>query len=240
MLSAIRDRSARLLARCGWALVAICLTAPVLHAQTTRPASEGASDSLPAPRDVAGRPVGMLRPGDAINLIVFRNKELSGEFLIDARGNIQIPGLGEIAAGGVAPTEIKERIRAEMLRRGFQDPDLAVLPLLRIAVLGEVGKPGLYPLEPGTALLQLLTLAGGPTPNADLRKARVVREGRAFSVNLESALTGSASGRVVLYSNDVLVVPKKTGFTRERIQFLLSLSGAALAAVNVILSLRRN
>jgi polysaccharide export outer membrane protein len=238
MLSAIRDRSAALVVRCGWAVLAAFLSAASARAQDPRGTQNDTGSALPAPRDVAGRPVGVLRPGDAINLIVFRNKELSGTFAVDTRGNIQIPGLGEIEAAGVAPTEIKERLRLEMIRQGIQDPDLAVHTLLQVSVLGEVRKPGPYPVDPGTSLLQLLTLAGGPTENADMRKARVVREGRAFGVNLESALAGSAAGRVVLYSNDVLVVPKRGGLTRENLQFLLTGASTALAVINVLLLIR--
>lgn len=239
MPSVIRSRCAALVVPCGLVVLALGLTARPVRAQDPRPAAAGAADSIPAPRDVVGRPTGVLRPGDQINVIVFRNKELSGEYVVDTRGNVQIPGLGEIAAAGVAPTEIKERLRSEMIRQGLKDPDLAVLPLLRVSVLGEVRKPGPFSVEPGLSLLQLLTLAGGPTENADLKKSRVVREGRAFTVNLETALAGSASGRVVLYSNDVLVVPKRGGFTRETMQFLLTGAGTALAVVNVLLSLRK-
>jgi polysaccharide export outer membrane protein len=213
------------------------IAAGALRAQSSSPVAS--ADTLPPPRDAARRLVGVLRPGDQVNVFVFRNKELTGEFVVDAAGNIQIPGLGEIAAGGVSPTEIKERIRQEMIRRGFQDPDIAVLPALRVSVLGEVRKPGAYPVDPGTSLLQLLTLAGGPTEAADLAKARVVREGRAFPVDLQSALTGSASGRVVLYSNDVLVIPKRTGLTRENLQFVFAGAGLLLGVANLVVSLVR-
>jgi len=237
MPSAIPDRSVVLAVLSGLALAGASVTTAPLLAQATVATSSG-TDTIPTPRDVAGRPVGVLRQGDVVNVIVFRNKELSGEFLIDTRGNIQIPGLAEIPAAGVAPTEMKERIRAVMMRHGFEDPDLAVLPLLRVSVLGEVRKPGAYPVEPGTSLLQLLTLAGGPSETADLRKARVVREGRAFGVDLQSALGGSASGRVVLYSNDVLVVPKRGGLTRERLGFLLTGATTAVSLINLIIALR--
>ena len=66
-----------------------------------------------------------------------------------------------------------------------------------------------------------------------------MREGRVFEVDLESALTGSASGRVVLYSNDVVVVPKKTGFTRETLQFVLGITTTALSIATLIITVKR-
>ena len=189
-------------------------------------------------RDSLSRSVGVLRAGDAVRIAVFRDKELTGEYLIDSRGQLQIPGLGVIQAAGLDPDQLKTSIRAALIHLGTTDPQISVQPLVRVSVLGEVRAPALYPVDPGISLIQLLTIAGGPTPNANLRKTRVVREGRVFEVDLESALTGSAAGRVVLYSNDVVVVPKKTGFTRETLQFVLGLTTTALSIATLIITVK--
>lgn len=190
-------------------------------------------------RDSLSRSVGVLRPGDAVKIAVYRDSELTGEYLIDSRGQLQIPGLGVIQAAGLDPDQLKTSIRQALIQLGTTNPQIAVQPLVRVSVLGEVRNPALYPVDPGISLIQLLTIAGGPTPNANLRRTRVVREGRVFEVDLESALTGSAAGRVVLYSNDVVVVPKKTGFTRETMQFALGLTTTALSIATLIVTLKR-
>lgn len=190
-------------------------------------------------RDSLSRSVGTLRAGDAVRIAVFRDKELTGEYLIDSRGQLQIPGLGVIQAAGLDPDQLKKSIRSALIQLGTTDPQISVQPLVRVSVLGEVRSPALYPVDPGVSLIQLLTIAGGPTPNANLRRTRVVREGRVFEVDLESALTGSAAGRVVLYSNDVVVVPKKTGFTRETFQFILGLTTTALSIATLLITLKR-
>ena len=102
------------------------------------------------------------------------------------------------------------------------------------------GSRSLHPVEPGTTLLQILTIAGGPSATADLRHTRVLRDGRSFEVDLESGLAGSGAGRVVLFSNDYVVVPKKTGLTRENLGFLFGAVGASLAVVNLIVTLSRS
>lgn len=188
--------------------------------------------------DSLSRSVGVLRPGDAVKIAVFRDSELTGEYLIDSRGQLQIPGLGVIQAAGLNPDQLKTSLRQALIQLGTTNPQIAVQPLVRVSVLGEVRNPALYPVDPGISLIQLLTIAGGPTPNANLRRTRVVREGRVFEVDLESALTGSAAGRVVLYSNDVVVVPKKTGFTRETLQFVLGLTTAALSIATLIITIQ--
>lgn len=217
------------------ALIALALVASSLVARV------GAAQQLPPPptRDTVVRNVGVLRSGDALKIVVYRDKELSGEYLIDSRGQVQIPGLGVINAAGLDPTQVKDTLRAALLKRGFTDPEIAVQPLIRVSVLGEVRQPALYPVDPGMSLIQLITIAGGPTGSANLRRTRVVREGRVFEVDLQSALAGSASGRVVLYSNDVVVVPKRTGFTRENFSFILGLTTTALSIATFVVANRR-
>ena len=210
---------------------AVALSASSARAQDTTRARIVA-DSL-------SRSVGVRRPGDAVKIAVFRDTELTGEYLIDSRGQLQIPGLGVIQAAGLDPDQLKTSIRQALIQLGTTNPQIAVQPLVRVSVLGEVRAPALYPVDPGLSLIQLLTIAGGPTPNANLRRTRVVREGRVFEVDLESALTGSASGRVVLYSNDVVVVPKKTGFTRETLQFVLGITTTALSIATLIITVKR-
>ena len=208
---------------------AVAVSATAASAQDTTRAGVVA-DSL-------SRSVGVLRPGDAVKIAVFRDSELTREYLIDSRGQLQIPGLGVIQAAGLDPDQLKTSIRQALIQLGTTNPQISVQPLVRVSVLGEVRAPALYPVDPGISLIQLLTIAGGPTPNANLRRTRVVREGRVFEVDLESALTGSASGRVVLYSNDVVVVPKKTGFTRETLQFMLGLTTTALSIATLVITI---
>lgn len=232
MPSVIRNRVARRLV-----LAAVL----VMAARTAR------AQEIPPPADVktaartgvTTRVVGGLRPGDVLRVVVFREKELSGDFLIDARGIVQIPGVGALEVVGMEPQEAQQRIVDALKLRGFSSPEVAVQAQIRVSVLGEVRQPALYPTEPGTSLLQLVTLAGGPTERANLRKTRVVRDGRVFVVDLESGLAGSAAGRVVLYSGDYVIVPRKTGFTRETFAFVVSLVSGVAALTAAIISLQR-
>jgi polysaccharide biosynthesis/export protein len=218
------------------AALLLALAAPALPAQTP---------NIPPPADVkapdasAERRVGGLRGGDLLRVVVFREKELSGDYLIDARGFVQIPGVGVLQVAGLEPHQAQERIVEALRARGFSSPEVAVMAQVRVSVLGEVRQPALYPTEPGTSLLQLLTIAGGPTERANLRATRVVRDGRVFVVDLEGGLAGGAAGRVVLYSGDYVVVPRRTGLTRENFQFVTSLVGTVAAVTAAFVSLSR-
>ena len=200
-----------------------------------RPRQAGAQAGTVTSADSAPRIVGVLRAGDLLKSHIYRDSELSGEYQIDARGTVQIPGIGVIRAAGLDPLAVKERLAEALRARGFSQPELAVYPLVRVSVLGEVRTPSLYSVDPGTSLIQLVTLAGGPTERANLQRTRVVREGRAFNVNLESALTGSSSGQVVLNSNDVVYVPRKTGWTRENLAFVLTSVSVLLSIANILI-----
>ena len=209
--------------------------------QSTDASAQGvprAADDTTAVDSPSARIVGTLRPGDLLKVHVYRDSELSGEYLIDSRGTLQIPGIGVVRAAGYDPTEVKDRLIAALRERGFSHPEIAVQPLVRVSVLGEVRMPQLYSVDPGTSLLQLVSVAGGPTERANLEKVRVVRDGRAFNVNLESAFEGSATGRIVLNSNDVVHIPRKGGFSRESLGLAIMSIGTILSLVNLLVANR--
>jgi protein involved in polysaccharide export with SLBB domain len=176
-----------------------------------------------------------LRSGDLIKLRIYRDSELSGQYLIDARGNVQIAGLGVIRAAGLDPTQLSERLVDALRERGFRTPEIALQVLIRVSVLGDVRTPGLYPVDPGVSLIELVTVAGGPLPTADLQHVSVIRDNQVFHLNLQSALNGGAAGRVALYSNDVVFVPESHAVvTRENISFVATLAALALSIVTLI------
>ena len=210
------------------------------------PASAQTTPQIPPPADTrAGvpadeRPVGGLRAGDLLRVTVFREKELSGEFLIDARGDVQMPGIGVLNVAGLEPRQAQQRIVEALRARGFSAPEVALQARVQVSVLGEVRSPALYPTEPGTSLLQLITLAGGPTERANLRATRVMRDGTVVEVDLERALEGSAAGRIVLYSGDYVIVPRRGGLTRDAFMFGLSVATSVMTAIGLAITLRRS
>ena len=189
-------------------------------------------DTLPQPN------IGVLRPGDQLIVRVFREEDYSGDFLIDSRGFVQIPGVGSIQAAGLEPGEIYQTIMAGLVQAGLSEPSLSVWPMIRVSVVGEVRDPGVKPVEPGTTLITMLAVVGGPTDRADLEHAHVIRDGRPYPVDLTEAISGSATGGIRLFSNDVLVVPRKTGWTRENVTLLMGAMTALLSLANVIIASR--
>lgn len=202
------------------------------------PAAPTCAVSVTPDSTPAGRPGGVLRGGDLLKIVVFRNKELTGDYIIDTQGRLVIPGLGVFTAAGLTPRQVEDGLRQLLACQGIR-PDVSVQAQIRVSVLGEVRNPGVFPVDPGVTLLQLLTAAGGETPRADLSHARVIRQGRNYPVNLQAALSGGSSGSIVLNSNDVLIVPKKSGLTREDASILLGVVSALITVANLVVTISK-
>jgi polysaccharide biosynthesis/export protein len=125
---------------------------------------------------------------------VFDTPELSGKFRVDSRGNISLPVGGAIAVKGLAPeqaqTAIEERFRQREILR---DPHVEVFVFeyatQKVTVMGEVKMPGVYPLGGKRGVLDLISMAGGPTSAAS-KTALLTHQnapGQAITVDLGSA-----------------------------------------------------
>lgn len=239
MLFASPESRTTICSRSALAVVLLTLAAGSAAAQVPAAAPPCSVTTVaPSPDSPTARRVGVLRSGDLLKINVFRTKELSGDYLIDSQGRLVIPGLGVLQTAGLEPRQVEQGLRELLACQGIR-PEVSVQAQIRVSVLGEVRTPGIFPVDPGITLLQLLTVAGGETPRADLSKARVIREGRSYPVNLRGALAGGSAGSIVLNSNDVLVVPKRTGFTREDASFVLGALGALVGVLNLVATLTR-
>lgn len=228
MHSTIRDRLG-LARRLGTAL-ALIVSAAAASAQQAQPRTSCPPATEAQDGSFAGGP---LRSGDLLTINVFRSKELSGPYPINSEGNVVIPGLGTLHAAGLSPTQVEDRLKGLLECAGFV-PDVSVQPQIRVSVMGEVRNPGLFPADPGISLLQLLTMAGGQTPRADMSKVEILREGRSYPVNLKAALSGTATPSPSLQSGDVVLVPLRNGFTRDDLSFWLGSLGVLMTVVNTI------
>ena len=113
-----------------------------------------------------------LGPGDAVRVTVFQNPDFNTETRVSERGTIVFPLIGELQFTGLTPAQAGSRI-ADQLKKGkyIVNPQVTVqLVTVRsrqVSVLGEVAKPGKYPLDDHSSrLTDILALAGGVTPTA--------------------------------------------------------------------------
>ena len=114
-----------------------------------------------------------LVPGDNIRLSIFENPDLTTEARISARGNIRFPLIGTIRLAGLTPTEASELIASRLKEGNFiRHPQVNLIVMQgqsrQVSVLGQVSRPGRYPIdEAGANLTAILAQAGGVTPAGD-------------------------------------------------------------------------
>jgi protein involved in polysaccharide export with SLBB domain len=120
---------------------------------------------------------GDFRPGDRIAIVVQGERVLSDTFVVQSGRVVELPNVGTVSVAGVLRSEIEPHLKRE-LGRYLQRPDVRAVPLLQIAVVGRVGRPGFH-VVPATAMLpDVLTAAGGYTTDADPAHTHIRRDAR--------------------------------------------------------------
>jgi polysaccharide export outer membrane protein len=160
----------------------------------------------------------VLGPGDVIRVNVFQSPDLSLETRVSESGAITYPLLGQVQVGGITVVQAEKRI-ADGLRTGnyVKQPQVSILVVQvrgnQASVLGQVNRPGKYPLElANTRLTDLIAMAGGvATGGADMIVVTGVRNGKPFrqEIDLPSIFMGGKTGDdMVMQNGDVIYVDR--------------------------------
>ncbi len=169
----------------------------------------------------------VLQPGDVVRIQVFGRAEHNGEYPVDENFILLLPLIGELDVRNLTVPQLRVRIRAEYSRL-YTQSFVSIIPLFRVAVLGEVVRPGLYSADPTMTVFDLLALAGGVAPTGRTGDLRLIRDNQTFSLRLDAASLASATLRELgVRSGDQMIVPRK------RLTYDVMTLG--LTAVNTIL-----
>ena len=164
-----------------------------------------------------------LGPEDVLKVTVWKSPDLSGEVTIRPDGTITMPLIGDVPAAGLTANVLAKRI-GDRLTEYISSPIVTIqvkeVNSYFIYVLGEVVRPGKYPLKSYANVVQGISLAGGFGPFARKNKIKVLRnvstgtEGHEkkrqieIPVHYDDILKGTAvPGNFILRSGDVIVVP---------------------------------
>lgn len=115
---------------------------------------------------IAGAAEVLLGPGDVVKMSVYGSPDLSVETRVSESGHITVPLLGQVAVGGL-PVAAAEKKVGELLEKGGYLKKAQVNLLVtsmnsqQVSVLGQVNRPGRYPVEGKRRVLDLLAMAGG-------------------------------------------------------------------------------
>lgn len=153
---------------------------------TVTPLGHPGSAAVPAPQAVAAPQhleLESLGMGDMVRVTVFRNPELTTETRVTEKGTINFPLVGEVPVAGLTPAQAGARI-AQKLREGrfVVNPEVSLALMQvnsrQVSVLGNVNKPGRYPLDSQNAkLTDFIAMAGGIAPTGSDRATIVSNEG---------------------------------------------------------------
>ena len=157
----------------------------------------------------------ILGPEDIIEVLVWKEADLSKTVIIRPDGNISLPLIGDIRAAGLKTEDLKENI-AKKLKEFVDNPTVSVIVTeinsMRIFIQGEVAAPGVYQLRNYTTVLQAISLAGGFNEWAKKKKIIIIREVDGvrwrIPVDYEKIISGKdIDQNIILERGDTIIVP---------------------------------
>ncbi len=192
---------------CGIAIGAEQTSAPAAPVTTDVPTRAEANFTM--------TPGYLLQPGDVLQVAVWKETDLTLEVLIRPDGGMSFPLAGELPAAGHTVAELTAMLEAKV--RKFE-PDAVVTVVVkaatgnRVYVIGKVQRPGDFPLNRPTDVMQALSLAGGATPFANTNGIRILRRAGDRQSSIPFHYSDVERGRrldqnILLQSGDTVVVP---------------------------------
>ena len=176
------------------------------------------SDYPPAPRLSDVDYNYHIGPADVVNVIVWRNPELSISVPVRPDGKITTPLIEDLPALGRTPSELA-RDMEKALAKFIRDPVVTVIPTTfvgpaseQIRVIGEAAKPQALPYRKDLTVLDVMIAVGGLTDFADGNAARIFRVadgGKLYHVRLRDLLKrGDITANAEMRPGDILVIPQ--------------------------------
>jgi polysaccharide export outer membrane protein len=190
-------------------LLVAAATSVLAQDASRRPAAPQPTPAAPGASAAGTYAIG---PADVLRIAVWKEPDLNVEATVRTDGMVSFPLLGDVKAGGVTPDALANTL-GKRLERFVEAPKVTVSVLqansARFYVLGQVSKPGEFPLGSRSTVLQALALAGGFKEFAKPESIVIVREDQTVvPVNYKRIAEGKdVSQNVVLQRGDTIVVP---------------------------------
>ena len=142
-----------------------CLLVSGCGGTNAQPATPAELDALRA----AATSAPVLAAGEKINIVVYGEASLTGNYLIDPSGYVSLPLAGTVKAAGLTPEQLERNLEKQFGSKYLTNPKITVevAEFRPFYILGEVEKPGAYPYAGGLNVLSAVAIAGGSTYRAN-------------------------------------------------------------------------
>jgi polysaccharide export outer membrane protein len=216
------------------AVAAPAVTAPAVAAPVVAPVAAEAAPPAPAAPPSASPAAAeyQIGPEDILKVTVYGHEDLTQTVVVQSDGTFVFPLIGRVKGGDLTPKELERKITV-LLSQGFiRNPQVTVIVQeyrsKTIFVVGEIMRPGTYPLSGSRTLVEALAKAGPTTANAGAEVVIVrpqgevqgpvlpnqVGEGAASAmaevirVNMRDIQAGDLTKNVLLRPNDTVFIPQ--------------------------------
>lgn len=159
-----------------------------------------------------------LGAGDLVRVSVFDHPELEGDIRVSQSGNITFPLVGQVAVADLSTGEVEQMLAERLASGGFvRRAQVSVLVVeyesRKVAVMGQVSKPGQYSLTASNRVLDVLALAGGLAAEDAAEQATLLRrDGSKAVVDLRALFDGDISQNIEVGGGDIFNVPRAPQF----------------------------
>jgi polysaccharide export outer membrane protein len=153
--------------------------------------------------------------GDTFVLTIVGEDKLPKEYRVAPDGTVDLPYIHRVQVAGLEPQQVVDLVRkklmdADILRDPSVSIDVKEYNSKRVVVLGQVQKPGSFPLTPGFTLIQAISQAGGFNPIANRDRVNLTRKtagGQTRTIVLSvDAITDGTLPDIPLQSGDTIYV----------------------------------
>lgn len=146
-----------------------------------------------------------LQPGDKVNVVVFGEQGLGGQYELDQAGQISVPLAGTLKVQGMTQAELEQALAKKFRSEYLRNPKVTVtvVSLAPYYIIGEVKSPGQKPYQSGLNVLTAIAIAGGPTYRASRDSVEIQRRGETKMQDYP------ISASVPVLPGDVIKVPER-------------------------------
>lgn len=155
--------------------------------------------------------------GDVFTITIVGEEKLPREFRVAPDGTVDLPYIHRVEVAGLEPQELAELVRKKLVEGDIlRDPSVAVdvkeYNSKRVVVLGQVQKPGSFPLTPGFTLIQAISQAGGFNTIANRDRVNLTRKSGAQARTIilsVDAITDGSLPDIPLQAGDTIFVTER-------------------------------